>query len=380
MATRAAALFTEFAPAERAEPAEVARQHEAFSRLPLVPKLLDAMPSIVMALNKHRQIIYHNNRLAPVLKARGLATGVGLRPGEAVDCVHSDETPGGCGTTKFCRHCGAAKAILAGIAGKAATEECRIITHVPGKCHDFRVWSTPFRFEGEECVIFSVVDIGHEKRREALENLFFHDILNTAGAVRGAVEFLGEVKPTEVESFRRLAENAADRLIEEIQSQRDLNAAERGELTVSHAPVSASRVVTEAAELYKKFAADRGRELVAVDAGEDAVFSSDRTLLLRVVGNMVKNALEASAEPGTVTVTRRKDASGVVFSVRNPEVMPEPVLRQVFQRSFSTKGGSGRGLGTYSMKLLGEVYLRGKVWFESSEGRGTTFSVRLPLS
>ena len=51
---------------------------------------------------------------------------------------------------------------------------------------------------------------------------------------------------------------------------------------------------------------------------------------------------------------------------------PVDAQLQIFQRSFSTKG-SGRGVGTYSIKLLGEQYLRGRVGFTSSETDGTAF-------
>jgi sensor histidine kinase regulating citrate/malate metabolism len=59
-------------------------------------------------------------------------------------------------------------------------------------------------------------------------------------------------------------------------------------------------------------------------------------------------------------------------------VIPSVAQKQIFQRSFSTKG-SNRGLGTYSMKLLGENYLKGAVDFESDEEDRTTFYVKLPL-
>jgi len=58
--------------------------------------------------------------------------------------------------------------------------------------------------------------------------------------------------------------------------------------------------------------------------------------------------------------------------------MHEDVQLQLFQRSFSTKSGTGRGVGSYSVKLLTEKYLRGTVTFSSSEAQGTTFTVRLP--
>jgi signal transduction histidine kinase len=59
--------------------------------------------------------------------------------------------------------------------------------------------------------------------------------------------------------------------------------------------------------------------------------------------------------------------------------MEQDVQLQIFKRSYSTKG-SGRGLGTYSIKLLGEKFLKGKVWFESEIEKGTTFYFEIPLT
>ena len=92
---------------------------------------------------------------------------------------------------------------------------------------------------------------------------------------------------------------------------------------------------------------------------------SDRALLWRVLGNMLKNALEASQPGETVTLGCRSGSGQVELWVHNPGEIPEEVRLQIFQRSFSTKG-AGRGLGTYSIKLLGERYLRGKVSFITS--------------
>jgi signal transduction histidine kinase len=57
--------------------------------------------------------------------------------------------------------------------------------------------------------------------------------------------------------------------------------------------------------------------------------------------------------------------------------MSEAVRLQIFNRSFSTKG-PGRGLGTYSVKLLTEQYLGGKVGFTTDPKQGTTFQVTIP--
>ncbi len=55
------------------------------------------------------------------------------------------------------------------------------------------------------------------------------------------------------------------------------------------------------------------------------------------------------------------------------------MARRIFQRNFSTKAEAGRGIGTFSMKLLGEEVLGGKVSFTSTENDGTVFVLSHPL-
>ena len=87
--------------------------------------------------------------------------------------------------------------------------------------------------------------------------------------------------------------------------------------------------------------------------------------------------MEAIGKGGTVTVNCFSDEKEASFTVHNALVIPPEIQRQIFTRSFSTKG-SGRGLGTYSIKLITEKYLHGKVSFVSNEEKGTVFTVSYP--
>jgi sensor histidine kinase regulating citrate/malate metabolism len=93
---------------------------------------------------------------------------------------------------------------------------------------------------------------------------------------------------------------------------------------------------------------------------------------------MLKNALEATPESETVIMGVDAAQEKLTFWIKNPTVMPHDVKLQVFQRSFSTKG-QDRGLGTYSMKLITEKYLNGKIGFSSNETIGTKFYIELPV-
>lgn len=381
-------LPTQFAPTERA-PLEVLReQHDLIASLPLLRPFLDATPDIFLVLNEQRQIVFANRPLLDLLGLDDDAAISGERPGEALDCVHASETAGGCGTTAFCRTCGAVHAILASLDHRHSVQECRISTR-GGEALDLRVYAQPLVLEGQTYSLFVVQDIRHEKRRRALEHIFFHDLLNTAGGIIGFADLLHEELANGAasalngtsERLQTLTHHIrwmGRRLADEITAQQQLLAAERGELVVEWQPVETLALLRNEQTTYQQHPIARERQIVLHPQTENHLLTSDAALLRRVLGNMVKNALEALKPGETVTLHSYREGDEVVFTVHNPGHMPPAAQLQVFQRSFSTKG-SGRGLGTYSIRLLSERYLGGRVSFHSTPEDGTTFTARYPL-
>ncbi|HMQ52703.1 MAG TPA: PAS domain-containing sensor histidine kinase [Anaerolineae bacterium] len=372
-------LFTEFAPAERAPAAVIEHEVQSFSTLSPIHECLNAIPDVFLILNEYRQIVYANQAMLKLIGQNEATQVYGLRPGEVLDCIHATTSPGGCGTTEFCRTCGAVKAILSSLRGKEAIQECRI-TQNSGDSLDLRVWATPMQRDGKIYSLFAVKDISHEKRRLVLERLFLHDLMNTAGGIQGVSELLQDASPEELDELKRMVYVLADRLVGEIQSQRILVAAENFELEAQPVLVKSLRFLCEMANFYRSHEVADERYIVVDPASQDLDFCSDRALLGRVVGNLLKNALEASNSGDTVTLgCRRGPRKTVEIWVHNPTSIPRNVQLQIFQRSFSTKGAD-RGLGTYSIRLLTERYLNGKVWFTTSPEEGTTFTCQYPLA
>jgi len=371
-------LKTYFAPAERSSPEKIKLESEIFRDETHFRVVMEAMPHIVTILNSKRQIIYANQTLLRALGIEDMTEVLGLRPGEALDCTHSHRMEGGCGTSEFCSTCGAVNAILEGIEGKENSRECRITTE-EGTALDFMVWAKPLDISGERFVAFSVADISSEKRRNALERIFFHDILNTAGGVRGYAELINiaDLSKEEMKEMSATIELLASRLIEEIMAQQQLTAAENKELIVRPDKFSSLKFIEQMVVLYSKHDVAEGRTISVEPASEDTEIVTDMALLQRVVGNMIKNALEACSPGEEVKVGTFVKGGKVRFRVSNPEAIPRDVQLQIFQRSFSTKG-TDRGLGTYSMKLLTEKYLKGEVTFTSTASDGTTFEVAYP--
>jgi hypothetical protein len=370
---------TYFAAPERSSLSTMERQRLTLSHDPVISALLESFPEPASILNEQRQIVCANRKLAQLV-GRPEPSLVGMRMGEAMGCVHGREQPAGCGTTPACAVCGAAAAIAATqTRGEETSEECRLTTKGASghEALDLRVWTTPFPFEGEQFAVFAVRDTSDEQRRRVLERMFYHDVLNAAGGLRDVLRLWPEMDgPAAMALSTRIAPLAAQ-VVEEIESQRDLAAAERGELSVSFEAVDIADLLDQIGTLYRHHSAADGKDLVVVSAGETPRVETDAVALRRVLGNLVKNALEASSAGERVTI-RFTPAPRPRFSVHNESVMPEAVRLQVFQRSFSTKGGHGRGVGTYSARLLAERYLGGRLSFSSVEGQGTTFVLDLP--
>ncbi len=339
--------------------------------------MLDTIQDVVVVLNRHRQIVFANRALLDLTGESNADSYLGLRPGEALNCVHAFEERSGCGTTEFCSQCGAVLAILTAIGHSTDVRECRIIQRSGGDALELLVCTTPIDIDGEPFVFASISDISHEKRRRALERIFFHDILNIAGAVAGYTDLLSIVKP---ELSKMVIDNmhlAIKRLIDEIQTQCELLSAENNELKLQHKSIEVRQFLSELASFNVSHEVGKGKHVALAPDLQDITMKSDPVVLGRVLTNMIKNALEASRECGTVTVNCRTAGDKVEFSVHNEGVMPRNTQLQIFQRSFSTRG-AGRGIGTYSMKLLSERYLKGEVYFRSAENEGTTFFAKYP--
>lgn len=362
----------------------IEKQSQVFSNIPLLSELFDIVPNFILILNASRQIVFANCPFLDFVGTQDKAAVIGRRPGDVLNCIHADEE-GGCGATESCAICGANRAILTSRHGNTDIQEGRI-SQKDGSALDLQVRTCSLNFQNERYTFFVVQDISHEKRRRALERVFFHDIMNTISGLYGLVHLLQESGDRQVEELIASIHALNEKLIAEIQAQRDLSAAENDELVVQPAIIHSVQLLNEVAMWYSTHPVAERRHIQIDPQAQAVVFTSDPHILSRVLENMVKNALEASAAGEMVTLGCHADtANGAVhgatitFWVHNQAFMPREVQLQVFQRSFSTKG-SGRGLGTYSIKLLSERYLKGQVSFTTSQEQGTTFTACYPLT
>lgn len=362
----------------RSSSEEILACHEDFKSDLLLNQVIDAMPAMVAILDPNRHIVHANALLVATYGRGELEKVLGTRQGELLDCIHAWDHVMGCGDGQACTTCGAVAAVLAAQQGRTVQNECRILTGLGTEPLDLMVKASPFRHHDRPFTIIVVENIADRKRREVLEKVFFHDVMNTVGNLVGLSELVRDSQEAaEVREYAPLLVETVGRLVEEISAQRDLLAAEADNLEFL---VEEREVRPFLKDLVRSLAAApvaMARRIELAGDLENRRLATGWVLLSRVMSNLVKNALEASSPGETVRIDGRFRDGEYCFQINNNGVIPQAVAHQVFQRSFSTKG-TGRGLGTFSCKLFVEKYLKGHISFSSIEGEGTTFLVRIP--
>jgi hypothetical protein len=370
----------QLAPALRHSIADILDQHDLIASQKLFSEIFGAIAGISAVVNKNRQIVYANDPFLEFLGIKSLEPILGRRTGEVISCVRSDDGLSGCGTSVACRYCGAVKAILESQeTNHKSVRETSISSVVDGnhKSWDLKITSTPVTIAGDEYYVLSIQDISHEKRLAALEKIFFHDLLNIASGLNGLLTLIKEgIDPDEIHDLVNKSEEASRDIIEEINMYRQLRAAEDGDIQIKPENVNTVEFLGSVIRIISSHEVGHNKQLLLAENSYDNIFVTDRILLQRVIINLLKNALEATSVNGTVVTGVGNMGDYIRFWVRNDGVIPHNIQMQIFRRSFSTKG-KGRGIGTYSVRLLAENYLKGKTGFSSNEKDGTIFFVDL---
>ncbi|WHH60086.1 PAS domain-containing sensor histidine kinase [Petroclostridium sp. X23] len=349
-----------------------------FSEESIIAQAYDAVGEYVFIINNSREIVYANKILLRMLGIAHLSELIGRSPGDLLLCIDDSDTE--CGKSENCKECRLNKFLM----GHEIEAQENIMYINKNGYRDKIIISqhvSSIVLGDNNYFVISFTDKSDTIKKKFLERVFFHDILNTAGALKGIIQLLKEDVPEKVRIEVEFVENSFKALIDEIQMQKQIIDAENEELLPDISTVYSIEVLNDVYRLFQKPMLCLGKKVEVDNRSVNILFDSDVTILKRILCNMLKNALEA-ADKGEVIrigckVVQEKD-SFLEYWVHNDTVIPKNVQKNIFQYSFSTKSDR-RGWGTYSMKLLGEKYLKGTVGFISTPEKGTTFHIRIPL-
>ena len=363
---------------------------ERRGRVRTIPESLLAVfaadyPWALLTFNGQGHLVHHQGLASlPSLHLAENELGEPIRFGNLMRCAQSGREQG-CGGQQACRTCEARVALERGTSGAYASTVCHI-TCADGTTLSLDVIARPIperdQVDGAVTMMW-IKDATDHLNREALEATFLHDVLNEMVGLRAFLEMiLGEQSIELSAEEKRTILIQSERLYLDIVAHRDLSLASRGSLATDPKLYDICRLAEEAKSLFQFDPRLRNRKLEISwnpHSCDCPPVTIDKRIAMRVIINMISNALESTPEGETARIGLAYDMQFVRLSVHNVMMIPEQVQPRIFQRFYSTKG-KGRGLGTYSMKLLAESYLGGKIDFVTAQKSGTTFTLSLPTA
>jgi putative ABC transport system substrate-binding protein len=217
-----------------------------------------------------------------------------------------------------------------------------------------------------------------------------HELRTPLTAIKGAVDLMlreiaGPLTEKQIHYLTRVRSNT-QHLAGLINDLLDLSKIESGRIEVKSTRVSLSGLVHEVVEALRPVAAEKVISLEATIREPSILVWADRDKINQVLTNLIGNAIKFTPVQGRVTVSAsRNGGESVQVSVTDtgPGVPPdekEKIFAKFYQiAEVNGENSKGTGLGLAISKALVELH-GGKIWVESEEGGGSTFSFTLPVS
>lgn len=143
-------------------------------------------------------------------------------------------------------------------------------------------------------------------------------------------------------------------------------------------PVDINSIIDSTAEIFVPMATQKGITISVQNMDNELMGVVDIDMLKTIVRNILSNAIKFSYDKGVITVSSRVEGEFVIVSIKDSgkgikkEDQDKLLKQNTHFTSYGTNNEKGSGLGLMLCKDFVELH-GGKLWFESEEGKGTTF-------
>lgn len=229
-----------------------------------------------------------------------------------------------------------------------------------------------------------------EQMREDVTHALVHDLRNPIAGISGSLEMLADDEGTSAGRGRRdllaTARANAQRMLGLVNSILDVSRLESGQLSLERQPVQLHALVAEALQLQEALTAEKQLRVENVLPADLPLVLVDPRLIIRVLHNLLDNAIKFTPPGGTIWVTARAAADDreplgewveVTVSDSGPGIPPQ-LQGRLFQKFVSgNQPGRGSGLGLAFCRLAVESH-GGRIWADGAPGTGTSVTFTLP--
>jgi PAS domain S-box-containing protein len=234
------------------------------------------------------------------------------------------------------------------------------------------------------------MDITERKRLERQKDEFLtiasHELKTPLTSIKAFVQILDRyvIRPEHPESRNYLSkmDHQIDKLTKLVQDLLDVSKIQTGKLDYNEDLFDLHEFIREIVEEMQPLT-DQHQLIYAEE--KEIFLRADKYRLGQVLTNFISNAIKYSPDGGKIVISTYTDKDSVTVSVQDFGIgIPADKKKFLFQRFYRVmdkkrESFPGLGLGLY---ISSEIMKRqkGKIWFESEEGKGSTFSFSLPLT
>ncbi len=265
--------------------------------------------------------------------------------------------------------------------------------NLPHKEAELRVHVSPVVDDNNEYAGFVMIIQDRTKQAEVdrmkneLISIVSHELRSPLASIKGYVDLMQSgdfgVVPNEMNGYLDVISDNANRLTNLIEDMLDLSRIESGKLSMNFGKVDL-QFLCDSVYLTMKPQAEQKKQRIQRDVEPGLCVSGDVDRLQQALNNLVSNAVKYTPDEGSVTIQAKQHENEVRISVTDDGYgIPAEMQPKLFQKFFRAKTRKtqhigGTGLGLCITKSIAELH-NGTVEFDSLEGEGSTFTLRLPM-
>lgn len=247
--------------------------------------------------------------------------------------------------------------------------------------------------EKSKDTLITLLDTSKEKQLEEMKvdfvSMAAHELRTPLTAIRGYASLLQMHYATELndsakELLTRLVASTTT-LTNLIDNLLSVSRIETNDLVVDRKPLNLDIIIKDIFTSYKHEALARKQELILNSPDNLPLVMADPFRIGQVFINLIGNAIDYTPEGGKITVTVSVKSDNLEIVIQDTgEGIPKEALPRLFTKFFRVsgsleQGSKGTGLGLYIAKSIVELH-NGKIWADSTLGKGSTFTFTLPIA
>ncbi len=228
-----------------------------------------------------------------------------------------------------------------------------------------------------------------DEAKDEFISMASHQLRTPLTSIKGYLDMIlegdaGEVTPMQ-RKFLSEAFTSSERMVFLINDFLNISRLQTGRFAIEKRPVDLAKVVLEEIDGLKINAAGRTLKFKTEIAGDIPLLMLDENKIRQVVMNFSDNAIYYSPPGEVITITLRREKGDIVFTVKDNGIgVPKKEQAELFTKFFRGSNArkqrpDGTGVGLYLAKRVIKGH-SGDIIFSSTEGRGSTFGFRLPIS